>query len=98
MRFKDCKKDMRVRYQHSSSRRHGWEGVIARLNHSEESIQVVWDNGDDDVFYESIVNLIPIVKINANMSDPEEFAFFAKVPEGCCPCGIPRESKRCPYH
>lgn len=28
----------------------------------------------------------------------EDYAFFAKAPEGCCPCGIPRNSGQCSYH
>lgn len=40
----------------------------------------------------------------ANVSKPgkpevnEDFKFFAAVPSGCCPCGIPRASKRCNFH
>jgi hypothetical protein len=99
MQFQDCKKDMRVRYVRPGNGRHGKTGVIAYIDYTESEVSIEWDDGTDDVFNESVRFLEPIVpKVNANMSDPEGYAFFAKAPTGCCPCGIPRKSGRCNFH
>lgn len=98
MKFSECKKEQRVRYVRLGAGRHGYEGTIISLDSYNNELYISWDNGSEETLCDSVKFLVPIVKVNPNMSDPEGFAFFAKVPKDCCPCGILRASGRCNFH